>query len=144
VAVTADHRAQVDELLADYRRSRDQLVSVHQRLASISESATSPDGLVTATVGSGGTLTGLSIADAAYRQHRPADLATLILETTAAAADRAAKLATEVVVPVLPAGTDPSALLRGTADLAPAELVPPVVPALADDDFENRTWMERR
>ena len=141
--MTADHRAQVDELLADYRRSRDQLAGVHQRLASISESATSPDGLVTATVGSGGTLTGLTIADAAYRQFRPADLAALILETTAAAADRAAKLATEVVAPVLPAGTDPSALLRGTADLAPAELVPPA-PALPDDDFENRTWMERR
>jgi DNA-binding protein YbaB len=140
--MTADHRAQVEDLLADYRRSREQLASVHQRLASISESATSPDGLVTVTVGSGGTLTGLTIAEAAYRQHRPADLAAVIVATTAAAADRAAKLATEVVAPVLPAGTDPEALLRGTADLAPAELVPPA-PVL-EESFENRTWLDRR
>jgi DNA-binding protein YbaB len=141
VAVTADHRAQVDDLLADYRRSRDQLASVHQRLASISESATSPDGLVTVTVGSAGTLSGLTIADAAYRQYRPADLAAMIVTTTAAAADRAAKLATEVVAPVLPAGTDPDALLRGTADLSPAELVPA---APVEESFENRSWLDKR
>jgi DNA-binding protein YbaB len=143
VAVTVDHRAQVDDLLADYRRSRDQLASVHHRLASISETASSPDGLVTVTVGSGGTLTGLTIADGAYRQHRPADLAAMIVATTEAAVGRAAKLATEVIVPVLPAGTDPEALLRGTADLTPAELVPPA-PASADDSFETRTWLEKR
>jgi DNA-binding protein YbaB len=139
--VTADHRAQVEDLLADYRRSRDQLASVHQRLASIRESATSADGLVTATVGSGGTLIGLTIAEAAYRAHRPADLAAMIVATTGVAAGRAAKLATEVVAPVLPAGTDPDALLRGTADLAPAELVPR---APAEESFENRTWLDRR
>ena len=139
--MTGDHRAQVEDLLADYRRSREQLAAVHQRLASISESVTSPDGLVTVTVGSNGTLTGLVIADAAYRQYRPADLAAVILATTAAAADRAAKLATEVVAPILPVDTDPDALLRGTADLTPAELVPP---APAEDSFENRTWLEKR
>ena len=145
--MTADHRAQVDDLLADYRRSRDQLASVHQRLVSISESATSPDGLVTATVGPDGTLTELTIADAAYRQHRPADLAKVIVSTTAAAADRAAKLAGEVVAPVLPAGTDPAALLRGTADLTPAELVPPApvaASASVEEDFEERSWLEKR
>lgn len=141
--MTADHRAQVEDLLADYRRSRDELASVHQRLASISESATSPDGLVTATVGAAGTLTELVIADAAYRQHRPADLAALIVATTAAAADRVAKLAAEAVAPVLPVDTDPAALLRGTADLTPAELVPPPA-APPDDSFETKSWMDRR
>lgn len=144
MAVTADHRAQVEDLLADYRRSRDQLASVHQRLASISESATSPDGLVTATVGPNGTLTDLTIADAAYRLLRPADLAKVILATTSAAADRVAKLATEAMLPVLPAGTDPAALLRGTADLAPAELLSPAAPAAADESFEERSWLEKR
>ncbi len=120
---------------------------MHQRLVSISESATSPDGLVTATVGPDGTLTELTIADAAYRQHRPADLAKVIVSTTAAAADRAAKLAGEVVAPVLPAGTDPAALLRGTADLTPAELVPPApvaASASVEEDFEERSWLEKR
>jgi len=145
--VTADHRAQVEDLLAEYRRSRDQLASVHHRLASLSESATSPDGLVTATVGPSGTLTGLTIADAASRPHRPADLAAMIAATTAAAADRVAKLATEVVAPVLPADADPDALLRGTADLIPAELEPPAPVARVapvEESFEDRSWLEKR
>jgi DNA-binding protein YbaB len=137
--VAADHRAQVEELLADYRRSRDQLATVHQQLASVSQSATSPDGLVTATVGAAGTLTGLTIAEVAYRQYRPADLAALIVSTTAAAATMVAKLAAEVVAPVLPADTDPEALLRGTADLSPVELVPP---APVEESYENRTWLK--
>lgn len=140
--MTADHRAQVEDLLADYRRSREQLASVHQRLATISESVTSPDGLVTATAGPGGTLTALSIAEHAYRAHRPADLAKLIVATAAQAAVRAEKRAAEVMVPVLPVATDPDALLRGTVDLAPAELVAPV--AVAEESFENRTWMDNR
>lgn len=142
--MTADHRAQVEDLLADYRRSRDQLASVHQRLAAISESATSPDGLVTARVGPDGVLTELSIADAAYRQYRPADLAKVIVAAAAAAAERAAKLAGEVVAPVLPVDTDPAALLRGTADLRPAEWVPPP-PAPVEESYEERSsWLEKR
>lgn len=139
--MTADHRAQIEDLLADYRRSREQLASVHQRLATISESATSSDGLVTATAGSGGALTALRIAEAAYRAHRPADLAKLIVATVAEAAAQAEKRASEVMAPVLPVATDPDALLRGTVDLAPAELVPPVP---AEESFENRTWMDNR
>jgi hypothetical protein len=137
--VAADHRAQVEELLADYRRSRDQLVTVHQQLASVSQSATSPDGLVTATVGASGTLIGLTITELAYRQYRPAELAALIVTTAAAAATMVAKLAAEVVAPVLPADTDPEALLRGTADLGPAELAPP---APVEESYENRTWLK--
>ncbi|MFL6145776.1 MAG: YbaB/EbfC family nucleoid-associated protein [Labedaea sp.] len=135
-----DHQAQVDELLADYRRGRDQLASVHQALARVRESASSPDALVTATVGAGGTLIGLSIDEAAYREHSPQRLAALIVETTSAAAAKAVRVSTELVAPVLPAGSDPAALLGGTADLAPAELVASV-PAV-DESFENRTWME--
>jgi DNA-binding protein YbaB len=139
--VTLDHGAQVDELLADYRRSRDQLASVHQRLATVSESVTSHDGLVTATVGSGGALTNLMIADAAYRQLQPAALAKLIVATVGAAASRAAVVANEVIAPVLPSGTDPAALLAGTADLTPAELRPP---APVEESFESHTFMEKR
>jgi DNA-binding protein YbaB len=142
VAVTADHRAQVDELLADYRRSREQLASVHHRLATVSESVTSADGLVTATVGAGGVLTDLVISDNAYRL-RQADLAALIVATAGAAASAAAKVACDAMAPVLPADTDPAALLRGTADLAPAELVPPA-PVSVEESYENQTWLEKR
>ena len=137
--MTADHRAQVEDLLADYRRGREQLASVHRALATVRESASSPDGAVTATVGPGGALVKLEIADGAYRHYRPERLAALIVDTTEAAAAKAARVANDLVAPVLPADTDPAALLRGTADLTPAELAPP---APVDDSFENRTWLE--
>ncbi|MFD0199568.1 MULTISPECIES: YbaB/EbfC family nucleoid-associated protein [Saccharothrix] len=149
--MTTDHRAQVDELLADYRRSRDQLASVQRDLARISGSATSPDGSVTAVVDAKGTLTDLELDDRAYRL-RPAQLAQLILRTTREAVAKAAEGTYRTLSPVLPAGTDPAALLRGTADLRPEEIgadeVPPTEPArrrpVADDDedFEQRDWLD--
>ncbi len=149
--MTTDHRAQVDELLADYRRSRDQLASVQRDLARISGSATSPDGSVTAVVDAKGALTELELTDGAYRL-RPAQLAELILRTTREAAARAAEGAYRTLSPVLPAGTDPEALLRGTADLRPEEISADETrspqparrrPAVDDDeDFEQRDWLD--
>ncbi|XVV03056.1 YbaB/EbfC family nucleoid-associated protein [Actinosynnema sp. CA-248983] len=143
--MTTDHRAQVDDLLADYRRSRDQLASVQRDLAQVSASATSPDGSVTAVVGAQGTLTGLELTDAAYRM-RPAQLAQVIVRTTQDAAAQAAERAYRAMAPVLPAGTDPEALLRGTADLRQEEIAPPVPkrPRVVEDDedFEQRDWLD--
>ncbi|MEJ2854605.1 MULTISPECIES: YbaB/EbfC family nucleoid-associated protein [unclassified Saccharothrix] len=142
--MTTEHRAQVDELLADYRRSRDQLASVQRDLAKVTASATSPDGTVTATVGAQGALTDLELTDAAYRL-RPAQLAQVIVRTTQEAAARAAERTYRAMAPVLPAGTDPEALVRGTADLRPEEIVPPAPkrrPVVDDDeDFEQRDWL---
>ncbi|PRY43805.1 YbaB/EbfC family nucleoid-associated protein [Umezawaea tangerina] len=145
--MTSDHRAQVEELLADYRRSRDQLASVQRDLASITASVTSPDGTVTATVGSGGVLIGLELADNAYRAHRPDRLAELVLRTTEAAAAKAAERTYRTLAPVLPADTDPAALVRGTADLKPEEIAPPPPaprrPAPEDEDFGLRdSWLD--
>ena len=137
--MVVDHRAQVEELVADYRRSREQLASVQRALAAVRESATSQDGTVTATVDAQGTLTGLVIKDAAYLSYRPAELAGLIVRTTAAAATRATRSASEIIAAVLPAGTDPSALLRGTADLPAAQLRPATPDA--EDSFEDQTWL---
>ncbi|MFD4642106.1 YbaB/EbfC family nucleoid-associated protein [Lentzea sp. NPDC058436] len=125
-----DHRAQVAELLADYRRSREQLVSVQRELAAVSGQASSPDGVVTATVGSGGKLTGLELSELAYRRHRPEQLAELIVRTVAAAAAGAAEETYQALSAVLPTATDPEALVAGTADLRPDEYV-------VDDDTET-------
>ncbi|WP_199433997.1 YbaB/EbfC family nucleoid-associated protein [Qaidamihabitans albus] len=138
----SEHRAQVDELLADYHRSREQLACVHRELASISESATSDDGLVTATVGARGTLTGLVIAEETYERYRPAELAAQIVRVTGAATVRALAGAGEVLAPALPAGTDPQALLLGTADLGAAELTAEQVPEDDDESFEDQRWLD--
>lgn len=140
--MVADHRAQVDDLIAGYRRSREQLGTVQRQLATVRETATSDDGMVAVTVSSSGTLVGLDIADGAYRAMRPAELAAVIVRVTAEATARAARVAGEVLAPVLPTDTDPEALLRGTADLSVAELTPPPPAVEPDDTFENKTWMQ--
>lgn len=141
--MAADHRAQVDELLAGYRRSREQLGAVQRDLAAVRETATSDDGLVTATVSAQGTLTNLTIAEAAYRELRPAELAATVVAVSTAAAAAVSRAAGAVLAPVLPSGTDPEALLRGSADLSAEELKPVTVAAVdQDDNFETHTYME--
>ncbi|NKE64000.1 YbaB/EbfC family nucleoid-associated protein [Lentzea sp. PSKA42] len=148
-----DHRAQVEELLADYRRSREQLASVQRELEAVSGQASSPDGTVTATVGAGGKLTSLELSELAYRRHRPEQLAELIVRTVAAAAASAAEVTYQTLSAVLPASTDPAALVAGTADLKPDEYQPEVGVDLArqparrrvDDDEDNEqreSWLD--
>ncbi|MFJ8964826.1 YbaB/EbfC family nucleoid-associated protein [Lentzea sp. NPDC102401] len=124
-----DHRAQVEELLADYRRSREQLTSVQRELAAVSATASSPDGMVEATVGPGGKLVGLVLSELAYRRHRPEQLAELIVKTVAAAAASAAEDTYQALSAVLPAAADPAAVVAGTADLQPSEY--------ASDEYET-------
>lgn len=120
VAAVSDHQAAVDELLADYRRGREQLVEVQRVLASVRESADSDDGMVTAVVDQHGALVRLLIDDEAYRRYPAAELGTLIVRTTAAAAAKAATAVQQAMAAVLPDDVDPAGLLAGRADL-PAE-----------------------
>ena len=134
-----DHRAQVEELLADYRRSREQLASVQRELAAVSGRASSPDGTVTATVGTGGKLVGLELSELAYRRHRPEQLAELIVQTVAAAAASAAEDTYKTLSTVLPPSTDPAALV------ADGERAPQVgVAAAAGLDHHELPGPERR
>ena len=103
---------------------------------------------MTAVVDAKGTLTDLDLADDAYRL-RPAQLAQLILRTTREAVAKAAEGTYRALGPVLPAGSDPEALVRGTADLRPEEItgdeaVPPGRrrPVDDDEDFEQRDWLD--
>ncbi len=142
-----DHQSEVDQLMADYRRSREQLVAVQRGLASIREIATSPDELVTVTVGPRGTLVDLVIDDRAYQRLRPAELAELIVRTTDVAVAGATKRMHDQLTPVLPAGSDPEAVLSGRADLADSEVEPEPQPGRharrrrEDDSFEHRTFL---
>ncbi|HEY3611705.1 MAG TPA: YbaB/EbfC family nucleoid-associated protein [Pseudonocardiaceae bacterium] len=161
MAVPTNHRDEVAQLLADYRRGREQLAAVQRALLSIVESASSPDGLVTASVDSAGTLSGLAIADQAYSRYRPAELADTIVRTTRAAAAKAGERARQALAPVLPPDTDPAALLTGRADLTDDEIGPPTPPmpmpavgppprpvreppSYDEDSYEDTTWLSGR
>lgn len=123
-----DHQTEAEQLLADYRRSREQLAAVHRALATLSVSERSQDGAVTVTVGAQGTLTGLQIHDETYRYYRPQRLAETILRLAQEAAGQASMQAARLIEPVLPPGVDPAALLAGTADLRADEIAPDDVP----------------
>lgn len=138
----SDHQAQVDELLADYRRSREQLASVQRELSSVSGSASSEDGLITATAGARGVLTGLVISDEAYKRYQPTELAAQIVKVASAAAVKAFAGAGELLAPALPSGTDPQALLLGTADLSPADITSERLPDDEDESFEDQSWLD--
>ncbi|WP_024877803.1 YbaB/EbfC family nucleoid-associated protein [Saccharomonospora piscinae] len=140
-----EHRAQVEELLADYRRSRERLAATQQELGAVSGSASSADGLVTATVGARGVLTDLVIDDDAYARYRPAELAAHVVRAAREAAAEASGAAGAVLAEALGPGTDPQTVLRGSADLAPGELAARQAPDDADDPeeiFEDQNWLD--
>ncbi len=137
-----EHRAQVEELLADYRRSREQLATVHRRLASVSGSASSADGLVTATVGARGVLTDLVIDNAAYERYRPAELAAHIMRAAKEAAAEAFSGAEEALAPALGGDVDPRPVLLGTADLTADEVADGEPPDDSAESFEDQNWLD--
>jgi YbaB/EbfC DNA-binding family protein len=141
VAVATDHQAGVDGLLAEYRRSREQLAAVHRELASIAESASDADGLITVTVSARGSIIGLQLAEGAYRVYRPDQLARQIVLVAGMATTKAVRAAGRALEPVLPADSDPDALLRGTADLRPDEYAP-VTATEEEESMEERSWLQ--
>ena len=141
VAVATDHRANVEDLLAEYRRSREQLAAVHRELTAIAESASDAEELVTVTVSARGTIVGLDIAEGAYRVYRPDQLARQIVLAAGMATTKAVRAAGRVLEPVLPVDSDPDALLRGTADLRPEEYAPAAAPE-DEESLEERSWLQ--
>lgn len=137
-----EYRAQVDELLADYHRSRERLTTVHRELAAVSASASSDDGLVTATVGGRGVLTELVIAQEAYERYRPAELAAQIVRVTGEATITAFARTGEVLAPAVPAGTDPQALVLGTADLVEEDIAASGPPEEDEASYEDQNWLD--
>jgi len=132
-----------EQLLAEYRRSREQLAAVHRALAALTVSESSEDGAITVTVGAHGSLVDLTIGEQTYRHYRPARLAGTIVRLTAAAAQRAAEQSARLLEPVLPPDVDAAALLAGTADLSADEIAPPLRLGHIGDDESERSWLQR-
>ncbi|MGP4015616.1 YbaB/EbfC family nucleoid-associated protein [Saccharopolyspora sp. 5N708] len=142
--MSTDHRAQVEDLLADYRRSRERLADTHRDLSEIAEVARTGDGSVQVVVGPQGVLREVVLADDVYERHRPAQLAATIVRLTEAAAQIASRRAADVLAEVLPAGTDPELLLGGHTDGASDSVlrkesrrIDDNVEGSADDDVDD-------
>ncbi|CAM05665.1 YbaB/EbfC DNA-binding family protein [Saccharopolyspora erythraea NRRL 2338] len=129
-----DHRAEVAELLADYRRSRERLEATRQELAALTETARSEDGSVEVTVGPQGVLRDLHLSDDVHERYHPARLSALIVRLTTEAAGEVVRRAADALAPIVPEGTDPAVLL-GPHQPAADEPVDAVDEEPVDDEW---------
>lgn len=138
-----DHRAQVDELVAEYRRSRERLAGTRRDLAAVTATASSDDGRVRVVVGPRGALTELALADDVDRRMRPAELAATIVRLSREAARAAAERSATVLAEVLPAGTDPELLLGPPPEPVPRNETRPADDEVEDEDFSDASWLQQ-
>lgn len=95
-------RLQAAEARTRLENIRDGYAELQQKLAAVTASATSDDGLVTATVGPQGRLIGVEIDPRIYRRPDSRRLAETITATIQAAAGEAAEKVTELCRPFFP------------------------------------------
>ena len=100
-------RARFDDVLGQYRQLRSGLDDLQRELAELRISATSRDGMVTATVDARGRLVDLKL----HRAPSPTVDKT-ILKTVQAAASRAADRVQELMAATLPADSSAAAFVR--------------------------------
>lgn len=138
-----DHRSQVEELMADYRRSRERLADTRRDLAAVTATASSEDGRVRVVVGPQGALRELEIADDATQRMRPAQLAATIVRLSTEAARAAAERAASVLSDVLPAGTDPELLLGPPPEPVSRNDSRRIDDDADDEDFSDASWLQQ-
>jgi len=161
----AELREQIDRMLDDLRSRTAQLKEAQSRAVAATGEATSPDGLVRATVDAAGVLTGLEFAPSVFSRSTPEKLARLVTETVQQAARQARQRMQDELEPLQQgASLDLSTLLPGMPslrDLVPQVPEPPSgttdtgrggttarnYPSVEDDEYDDSSpldWGGRR
>ncbi|MEW2520817.1 YbaB/EbfC family nucleoid-associated protein [Actinacidiphila alni] len=127
----------IEELLALYRRQREEAVETRRRINEVTGTATAPRQAVKVTVGAQGEVTALEFPTGAYRRMAPKELADLLVSTIAEARADALDKVSDAVSPGLPEGVTVGGLLRGEAD--PLAFLPedPAMPDQVRDYLDN-------
>ncbi|MEO3928861.1 YbaB/EbfC family nucleoid-associated protein [Micromonosporaceae bacterium B7E4] len=112
----AELRAEYEQLVTEYERSRQRLATLHERMSALTSSATSDDGLVTVTVGARGELSTVEVEPRAYRRLAPTELGESIVATARKAGEQVAEQLRELLSPLMPAGVPVEKLLAPGAD----------------------------
>ena len=116
--MTAPLNDRVEEALAQLRRDREELRRVSERAGrAAGATATAKDRSLSVTVDSQGSLTGITFHGQRFRKMAPAELAALIVRTTAAARTEATAAMIELFQPLFPGGFDLNDMMAGTFDL---------------------------
>lgn len=111
-------RVQLEDLLGEYDRMRDNMTTLREQLASVRGEAKTKDSLVRVTVGSRGELRALHIDPRAYRKYSPSQLAEEILELAGNAKQEVTETLESVMAPILPKGVSYSDAVTGNVNLS--------------------------
>ncbi|GGN98952.1 hypothetical protein GCM10010112_92300 [Actinoplanes lobatus] len=105
-------RARFDDVVSQYQRLRLGLDDIQDRLARLSVTAESPDGLVKATVGARGQLVDLKLDREVYRRQDPDQLSRTILRTVEQAVAKTTDQVQAMVGEYLPADSPGARFMR--------------------------------
>ncbi|MGO1054005.1 YbaB/EbfC family nucleoid-associated protein [Crossiella sp. CA198] len=125
----AQLRDRVDDMMRDLREKTDNLREAQARMAAVVGEASSPDGVVTATVGANGVLNKLTLSARAFERVTPESLARTITGVVREAAARAQEQIQEELAPLATEDEpmiDLPDLLPGAPSLADLLRIPPV------------------
>jgi len=115
--VRDEWQSQIDEMLRQYRQMRDRLGELQREAATLTATARSPDGLVTATVGAQGQLVALRLDPDALRRLDVTVLAAQIVSTAGAAAGAVRERAAQALKGVVPPRVQDAIGTDGTVDV---------------------------
>jgi hypothetical protein len=113
--------ASIDELRAKFDNRMAELATMQKDMQALSASATSPQRLLTVTVGAQGEVTGVKFHSDGYRSMAQPELEHVILKTTQVARGKVMSKLKGLMAPLAPAGVDIDDLMEGR--VAPGDLM---------------------
>ncbi|GAA1422774.1 YbaB/EbfC family nucleoid-associated protein [Catellatospora coxensis] len=106
----------MEQIAADFARHRAAVVESTRRMAEITATVTSSQGLVTVTVGNQGELTTLTFNSQDYRKMPPAELAQVVLDTITRARESALQQVMGLIPTTTVAGVSLQDMMQGRVD----------------------------
>ncbi|MGW3121593.1 YbaB/EbfC family nucleoid-associated protein [Streptomyces sp. NPDC001107] len=128
---------QIEDLLAQYRRQREEAAEIRRRINGTTSTVTAPRQTVKITVGAQGDVTAIEFPTGAYRRMPPKELADVLLATLRQARAEALEATAAVLAGQLPPGVTVPDLLQGRVD--PAAVLPedPAMPDSVRDYVDH-------
>jgi DNA-binding protein YbaB len=120
--MTSPYDAQIEELLGEYRRQREEAVQTRQRVNEITGTATAKRQTVKVTASAQGAVTSIEFPTSVYKSLPPKELADVLMATIAQARADAMERMGDLMDGHLPEGVTMAALIKGEVD--PSALLP--------------------
>ncbi|MFI9645505.1 YbaB/EbfC family nucleoid-associated protein [Streptomyces sp. NPDC052040] len=114
--MSSPYDQEIEDLLALYRKQREEAVEARRRINEVTGTATAPRQTVKATVNAQGEVTAIEFPTGAYHRMTPKELSEALMSTIRQARANALEAVAEVGSLGLPAGVTINDLVEGKAD----------------------------